>query len=449
MDETIKASIEENIEASQNFIAQFTYELLVKWGVGEKSANFVNMLVLFALLIVAVYVIHFLIFKGLRMFLKFIAKKRSRGYIQKLIDHRFSHAVAMIIPLIIITQSLPVVFEFHPRLLKLMVGLTKLLSTLLFIRILMIIVRAVADKLKENTTFAQRPIESYIGVLRIIIYFFGAIIIYSQFTGKNPAAFFGVLGAASAILLLMFKDTIMGFVASIQVATNDMVRIGDWVTMPDFGADGDVLEISLTTVKIQNFDKTITTIPTHNLISSSFINWRGMQEYGGRRIKRSLIIKQNTIRYVLDEELEEFKKIQGIRDYIIKRKKEIDEFNEKRNIDKSLAINGRNFTNAGLFRRYAQWYIDHHPGVDKKKIIMLRQLDPTPHGIPFEVYLFANTVNWIPYEGTMADIFDHLIAAVPYFGLEIYESPTGTDLDRVSKEQLNTEDLNQPESFKN
>lgn len=443
MNQDLQTVIEAQIEKSQNFVARFTYDLLVEWGMSHENAKFINVLVLLALLMVTSYVLHFLVFKATRTVLKALVRKNQKSFIKKLIDHRFSYVIAMIVPLLVISESLPVVFEFYPGLLKLMQWVIQLLSVLLFVQVCMVIVRSIGDKLKENTTFAQRPIESYIGVVRIIIYLFAAIFLFSKFTGKDPLAFFGVLGAASAILLLMFKDTIMGFVASIQVATNDMVRIGDWITMPAFGADGDVLEITLATVKVQNFDKTITTIPTHNLISSSFINWRGMQEFGGRRIKRSLIIKQNKIRYVLNEELEHFKKIQGIRNYIIEREQEINEHNQRLNIDKTLPINGRNFTNAGIFRKYAQWYIENHPGVSKDKIIMLRQLQPTEHGMPFEVYLFANTVSWVPYEETMADIFDHLIAAVPYFDLEIYEAPTGTDFDSESKFQLlNPEDLN-------
>lgn len=443
MNQDLQTVLETQIEKSQNFVARFTYDLLVNWGMSKDNAKLINVLVLLFLLIVAAYILHFLVFKATRSVLKILVRKNEKSFIKKLINHRFSYVIAMVIPLLVISESLPVVFEFYPGFLKLTNWMVQLLSVLLFVKICMVLIRATADKLKENTTFAQRPIESYIGVIRIIVYLFAAIFLFSKFTGKDPLAFFGVLGAASAILLLMFKDTIMGFVASIQVATNDMVRIGDWITMPAFGADGDVLEISLATVKVQNFDKTITTIPTHNLISSSFINWRGMQEFGGRRIKRSLIIKQNKIRYVLNEELEHFKKIEGIKNYIIEREKEINDHNQKLNIDKSLPINGRNFTNSGIFRKYAQWYIDNHPGVAKDKIIMLRQLQPTEFGMPFEVYLFANTVNWIPYEETMGDIFDHLIAAVPYFDLEIYEAPTGTDLEKASNyKELNPEDLN-------
>jgi miniconductance mechanosensitive channel len=269
--------------------------------------------------------------------------------------------------------------------------------------------------------------------VKIIFYLFGAIIIFSKLTGKDPVAFFSVMGAASAILLLMFKDTIMGFVASIQVTTNDMVRIGDWIEMPKYGADGDVIEMTLTTVKVQNWDKTITTLPTHVLITDSFKNWQGMREFGGRRLKRSIMIKQSTIRYIKDDELDRFKAIQGIRDFITERKLEIDLHNERIGADRRIPVNGRNLTNAGLFRKYATWYIENHPGVHKDKTIMVRQLAPTEHGLPFELYLFTNTVAWVGYESIAGDIFDHLIAAVKYFDLEIFEVPTGTDVSRLTK----------------
>src|SRR5690606_38967685 len=227
-------------------------------------------------------------------------------------------------------------------------------------------------------------------------------------------------------------DTIMGFVASIQVTTNDMVRIGDWIEMPKYGADGDVLEINLTTVKVQNWDKTITTIPTYTLISDSFQNWRGMQDSGGRRIKRAIVLKQGSIRFISDEELPRFKKIQGIHAYITQRQEEISKHNQSIGADRSVPVNGRNLTNAGLFRIYIDWYLRNHPGTHKSMLMMVRQLAPTEHGLPLELYVFTNTIRWVEYEPIQADIFDHLIAAAKYFDLEIFELPTGNDLREVN-----------------
>ncbi len=423
----MERTLEDNFQRSSNFISRYSYDQLVQWGVSEQWASYVNLFVLLALTVFMVYLLQFIVFKTIRYFLFRLTKSNKRAFLKQLMQHRFSHFLAMIAPVTLIYTAIPIVFDDFKFFINPLNTLLGIYAVLMVIWIVSAVINAVGDILRTQSSFRQRPIESYLQVVRIILYLFGAIVVFSQLTGKSPVAFFGVLGAASAVLLLMFKDTIMGFVASIQVTTNDMVRIGDWIEMPTYGADGDVLEITLTTVKVQNWDKTITTIPTHALISSYFVNWRGMQEFGGRRIKRSIIIKQSTIRYLADEELDRFRKIEGIRDYIKERKDEIDAHNLKLNIDRSLPINGRNLTNAGLFRKYAQWYIENHPGVHKDKTVMLRQLAPTPHGLPFEVYLFTKTVAWVQYEAIMADIFDHLIAAVPFFDLEIHEDFAGTD----------------------
>jgi miniconductance mechanosensitive channel len=212
-----------------------------------------------------------------------------------------------------------------------------------------------------------------------------------------------------------------------------MVRLGDWVTMDKYGADGDVIEINLATVKVQNWDKTITTIPTYALISDSFKNWRGMQESGGRRIKRSLILKQESVHFLNEGEIEELKKISIIKDYLKERSEKINQFNKDRNVDKSLMINGRNMTNLGVFRKYVQTYLENHTAVNQEMTMMTRQLQPTPQGIPLEVYVFSKDKRWQNYEFIMADIFDHLISAVPYFGLEVFELPSSLKFDKTEE----------------
>ncbi|MGB5459206.1 MAG: mechanosensitive ion channel domain-containing protein, partial [Eudoraea sp.] len=236
-------------------------------------------------------------------------------------------------------------------------------------------------------------------------------------------------GAASAILLLLFKDSILGLVASITVSMNDMVRIGDWITFEKYGADGDLIEINLATVKIQNFDKTITTIPTYALITDSFKNWRGMQESGGRRIKRALIIKQKNIKFLTDKEIEKLKNIQLIANYLNTRNEKISNYNQKNNIDKTLLLNGQNLTNIGVFRKYIESYLSNHSAINSKMTMMTRQLAPTPQGIPIEIYVFSSDKRWTNYEYIMSDIFDHLLAAVSYFDLEVFELPTSLQKD--------------------
>ena len=260
----------------------------------------------------------------------------------------------------------------------------------------------------------------------------GIFFIVNTLTGYSTVSV-ASMSAASAIILLLFKDTILGFVASIQVTVNDMVRIGDWITFSKYGADGYVIEINLATVRVQNFDKTYTTIPTYSLTSDSFQNWRGMQESGGRRIKRAIHIKQNSVKFLTDKDIEEFKNIELIKPYLEHREKDNAEYNAKNNIDKSILINGKNQTNLGVFRKYIDAYLNENPAVNKDMFLMVRHLTPTEKGIPVEVYCFSKDKEWINYEHIQADIFDHLIAATSYFDLEVFENLSGKDLTDYKK----------------
>jgi miniconductance mechanosensitive channel len=307
--------------------------------------------------------------------------------------------------------------------------LVSFLTVIFIITLLRSILLTVKDFLKTIDAFKDKPIESYIQVFMIVIWLIGIVILFSIVTDKSLTTLFTGLGALSAVLLLIFKDTILGFVASIQVSVNDTVRIGDWITMEKYGADGDVYEINLASVKVRNFDNTITTIPTYYLISDSFKNWRGMSQSGGRRIKRAVLIKANSIQFLNPDEIAEFKKIKLVSDYVVERSNEINVHNKKVNADKSVLINGRNLTNFGMFRRYVDEYLKQHPSVNKNMMVMSRQLAPTPHGIPLEIYAFSQDKVWINYERIMADIFDHILASIPYFKLEAFEYPTGKDLD--------------------
>jgi miniconductance mechanosensitive channel len=286
------------------------------------------------------------------------------------------------------------------------------------------IFNALRDYLKSIPEYSDKPIDSYIQVIMIVLWMIGITAILSKLFNIKISDMLATLGAISAIVLLIFRDTILGFVASIQVSVNDMVRIGDWITMEKFGADGDVIEINLATVKVRNFDFTTTTIPTYSLISDSFKNWRGMQNAEGRRIKRHILIKSKSIRFINDNELNDFKKIQILSDYIDKKTLELKKFNNEHKIDKGLSINGRNLTNIGLFRKYITKYLENHPALNKNMLLVCRQLQPTSQGIPIEVYVFSKDKKWENYEFIMSDIFDHIIASVEYFDLEIFELPS-------------------------
>ena len=423
---------EMKISYSITAISRWTYNLLVKWGLNEDLAAYVNLFALLFALIILVYLTQHVVRRMLRIVLIRISKRTDIKFFHHLLNNRLPHYLALIATLVLINAAIPVIFIDFPDLIKPMNVIADVYLVLIIIWMVMAIIRAGGDDLRTKPAFREKPIDSYMQVIRMILFLIGAVVIFSNLTGKSPLAFFTAMGAISAVLLLMFKDTIMGFVASIQVTANDTVRIGDWITMPKYGADGDVIEINLTTVKVQNFDKTITTIPTYSLISDSFQNWRGMSQAGGRRIKRAIFIKQSTIRFIKPAELEKFKKIQSLTSYIEHRQKDIDKNNERLGIDKSLLLNGRNLTNAGLYRKYIDNYIANHSGTHKKMTMMVRHLAPTANGLPLELYVFTSTTKWADYEHIMADIFDHLIAAAPFFDLQIYESEASGDMTSLS-----------------
>lgn len=421
----------DNVNKNVVYTSRWTYDWLISWGVPETLASYINLIVLLLILVVLVYALQFIVRATFKKGLQKATTASSLGFFRYLLRNRFPHFLALAAPFSLVKNAIPVVFADFPVFIRPLDALTEIFMVFMVVWILMSIIRSSIDVLKEEPAFRDKPMESYLQVVQMVFFLFGAVYLFSQLTGRSPMVFFTAMGAASAVLLLMFKDTIMGFVASIQVTTNDMVRIGDWIAMPKYGADGDVLEINLTTVKVQNWDKTITTIPTYTLISDSFQNWRGMSDSGGRRIKRSLHIKQASIRYIADDELNRFKKIQGISSYIDERHAEIQDHNKQMGADRKVPINGRNLTNTGLFRKYIDWYLKNHPGTHKGMTMMVRQLPSTEKGMPLELYVFTNTVEWIEYEEVMADIFDHLLGAVKFFDLEIFELPTGNDLRKM------------------
>ena len=413
-------------------IGRWTYDWLVGMGFSDAFASYLNLIVLLCVVVILIYSVQFFVRAALKKAFQKITNSSSLSFFGYLTKNRFPHFLALIAPLSLAKNSIPIVFADFPAWIGPLNALTEIYMVFMIVWMLMSLLKSGLDVLKEKEPFRDKPMESYLQVIQIIFFLFGAVYLFSTLTGKSPMVFFGAMGAASAVLLLMFKDTIMGFVASIQVTTNDMVRIGDWIAMPKYGADGDVLEINLTTVKVQNWDKTITTIPTYTLISDSFQNWRGMSDSGGRRIKRPIHIKQGSIRFIKDDELDRFMQIQGLSAYIIERQAIIQEHNEKVKANRNIPVNGRNLTNVGLFRKYIDWYLKSHPGTHKGMTMMVRQLPTTEKGMPLELYLFTNTVAWLEYEAILADIFDHLLAAVKYFDLEIFELPTGKDLQDVN-----------------
>ena len=406
-------------------IFNWTFELSEDWGYSKTISEYANLFVNMILLLFFVFIIHYIFKRILIEIFSRIAKRTKTEFDDLLVANKTTKYISYLIPLLFVNLIIPIIMEKFVYWEIIISKGIEIYIVILVLWIIRSILNSVKDHLKKLPDFNDKPIDSYIQVVMIILWIFGITSMILIIFNTSITTVFGTFGAISAIVMLIFKDTILGFVASIQVSVNDLVRIGDWVTFEKFGADGDVIEINLATVKVQNFDKTTTTIPTYSLISDSFKNWRGMQNSGGRRIKRSILIKVNSVRFLSTDEIEGLKKIQLISSYLEHRQQDIEKYNLNNNIDKSLTINGRNMTNLGIFRKYINQYLATHPGINKDMSLMCRHLQPTEKGIPIEVYAFSNDKRWINYEYIMADIFDHIIASVPYFDLEIYELPSG------------------------
>ena len=397
------------------------FKIYTKLGMGagfsELMEVFTYILIIFSLTILTWFISR----RILRSFFYKVSKNTKSKFDDFLLKNKVPSIIACFPPILLLFFSLDDILSKYPISLDFIQILLEVFGALITIIFVKRLLNSIKDYLKTLSNFRDKPIDSYIQVIMIFIWFFGVMVIFSIISGKDIGTFLATLGALSAVILLIFKDTILGFVASIQVTVNDIVRIGDWITMKSYHADGDVIEINLSTVKVQNFDKTITSIPTYKLVSDSFINWRGMSESGGRRIKRSILIKVSSIKFLNDEKLNELKEIERISSYITQRKEDIEKDNKNKGVNKKLLLNGRNMTNIGLFRRYALAYLKDHPQISQELTVMVRQLAPSPEGIPLEIYVFVKDKVWINYEKIMSDIFDHLLAAIPTFDLECFE----------------------------
>ena len=410
-----------------NYLEKFFhlfYPIFRKWGLGSSLASHLSLMlnsIMLCLLAYAIYVIFRLILVTIMVL---IAQKTKTKFDDLLVTNKTAKYIAHLIPFLLIYKSVPIIldrYEYWEGLFGKFVGIYIVVLILWIVRT---IFNALRDYLKLKPSYSDKPLDSFIQVIMIVLWAFGIAVIISKLFEINQKELLTILGAVSAVIILIFRDTILGFVSSVQVSINDMIRIGDWITMDRFGADGDVIEINLATVKVRNFDNTTTTIPTYSLSSDSFQNWRGMLNSDGRRIKRHLLIKTSTIRFLEDTELENLKKIQLLTSFIDTRKIEISKFNSENKIDKSLPINGRHMTNLGLFRKYITEYLHHHPALNQDMLMICRQLQSTAHGVPLEVYAFSSDKRFENYEYIMSDIFDHIIASVSYFDLEIFETAT-------------------------
>lgn len=401
------------------------YPLLKKLDLGETISAYLSLAVNIAILAILAYVIYLVFRFVLVRTMIILARKTKTRFDDLLVSNKTAKYIAHLIPLLFIYKCVPIILENFVYWESIFGKLIGIYIVLLSLWIIKTIFNALRDHLKLNPRYSDKPIDSYIQVIMIVLWVFAFIFVISKIFDISTGTMLGTFGAISAIIILIFRDTILGFVASVQVSLNDMVRIGDWITFDKFGADGDVIEINLATVKVRNFDNTTTTIPTYSMISDSFRNWRGMLNSDGRRIKRHILIKANSIRFLDEKELQELKKIQLVSTYIEHRQTEIDKYNKTHQVDKSILINGRNMTNFGLFRKYITQYLSQYPGLNKDMILLCRQLQPTSQGVPLEIYTFSNDKRFENYEYIMADIFDHIFASIRFFDLEIYEMPSG------------------------
>ena len=399
----------------------FFFNFFKNQGIDISTSSILSYLCVFIITFLVTILLSWISSKIIKNLFRQLAKKTSSDFDDYLIRHKVPSFLSYLPPLFFLIFQFNEVLIILPKLLSFSINLLEAIIALITILIIRGVLKSIKDQLIKYPLLKDKPLESYIQVFMIFIWFIGGIIMLSLLTGKEVGVFLTTLGALSAVILLIFKDTILGFVASIQITINDTVRLGDWVTMNDVGADGDVISISLSSVKIQNFDKTITTVPTYKLISDSFTNWRGMNESDGRRIKRSILIKADSIKFMSENEINSLREIEILKTFINNREKEINDFNKKKSSNKSQLINGRNFTNLGLFRHYINNYLNQHPKINKDMTIMCRQLTPTPTGVPLEIYAFITDKVWVNYEAIVSDIFDHLLASISSFDLKNFE----------------------------
>ncbi len=416
-----------------HFIKNQLIEKLVLLGVSDYWSYMITKITLIISALILAYIIDRIVRYLLFTIFAKLVKKSKTDWDDLLVEHKVFYAFAHLIPVIFIFYIIPEILDHNVIWVDYLERLSKVVIVLVFAVLFFRVLNVVKTIIGRLESFKDKPLDSFFQLAKIIISIILILLILSILAKTSITYFFGAFGAMTAIVILVFKDTLLGFIGSIQLSANDMIRVGDWISMEKFGADGDVIEINLTTVKVKNWDKTITTVPTYSLISDSFKNWRGMQETGSRRIARSIFINQSTIKFANPELIDCFKKIDLLHEYITKKENEVKLYNEENKIDTSMISNGKRITNIGTFRAYLVNYLKNHPKINQDLTILVRQLDPTVNGIPLQIYAFSNDIEWINYEGIQSDIFDHILAVIPQFELSLFQSPSGDDFKMVLK----------------
>lgn len=418
-----------------DYLDEIITQWLLKTALPESLAlKISNLIILVAMLLLGVAMYFLLKYIALRI-VKTVAKRTSSKWDDILVEQKFFQRLILLIPALMVYNLGPSAVADVEGLGRIVELSLQIYMLFVFAAIIIAFLNSVHEIYLQYDIAKLKPIKGYLQVVKIVLYIIVAILVISMLVGTSPWPILTGMGAISAILLLIFKDTILGLVGSIQLSALDMVRPGDWIEMPKYQADGSVIDMNLTTVKVRNWDMTITTIPTYALISESFRNWRGMEESGGRRIKRSIQINMNSVKFCTPEMLERFRKIHRITDYIDRKEKELQEYNTRNKVDSSVLVNGRRQTNLGVFRAYVKEYLKHLPRVNTEMIMLVRQLQPTENGIPLEIYVFSADKAWAMYEDLQSDIFDHILAAIPQFDLEVFQNPTGADFRKLVENQ--------------
>ncbi len=404
-----------------------------KLGIESQSAIYIGEIMMLLFWGIFSYVAYYVTWKLIKKIVIPILRSSKNQFDDLLVQHLFFKRLSYLVPtLLIYYYNADIILH-----LKGVINLISLLVNAFFVIIVLLIFDSVLSTINsyyDRFEFSKdHPIKGLIQVIKIVIFFLGALFIIGTFMKRDLSSLFISLGTISAVLILIFKDPILGFIGGLQLIFNKMISIGDWVTVAKYGADGTVMEINLTTVKIQNWDKTISTVPTYSLISDSFQNWRGMEESGGRRIKRAINFDMESVHFVNEEELKKFRKIRLLQPHLDKKEREIEKYNANSDSDLSELVNGRRLTNLGIFRAYLVAYLNNHKDIHSDMTFLVRQLSPTEKGIPIEIYVFTKTTAWAEYEDIQADIFDHILAIIPEFNLRVYQFPKSSDFSMFSK----------------
>jgi miniconductance mechanosensitive channel len=382
-------------------------------------------------LLIAAWLAYFLASRVLLVALRSLAKRSAQTWDDALINNRVGQRLTQLLPAFVIYVGIDLLPNISTEVEDFVHNLTSAYMIVVVAITIVALLNAANDIYETNPRARQRPIKGFIQLVQLAVMIMGGLLFIAAVLDRSPVLLLSGFGAMTAVLLLVFKDTLLSLVASVQLTAQDMVRVGDWIEVPQFGADGDVVDVELHTIKVQNWDKTITTIPTHRLISDSFKNWRGMSASGGRRIKRALYLDASSIHFLSTEELNRCKRFLLLNDYLAGKEGELSEYNKDFAAapaeQQDVAVNMRRLTNIGTFRAYAWRYLKQHPQIRDDMTLLVRQLQPGPQGIPIELYCFTNTTEWNAYEDIQADIFDHLMAIIPEFGLRLFQEPAGTE----------------------